>query len=605
MENIEIAETLLELADLLEIRGDNPFRIRAYRNAARTLKGLSRPVRQMVAEGEDLTELQGVGEDLAAHIRELVEDGKLTLLEEVALEVPRELAVLTRLDGLGPKKARKLWESLGVVHLDDLEEALVKGRVEGLEGFGAKSVQKIRRSIEGYRERQGRFLRADAEKYVEPLLEHLRQDPAILRLQVAGSYRRGKETVGDIDILTLLEGEDAGDGAPDPQVAARVMERFTGFEGVERVERAGDTRGSVVLRSGLPVDLRILPRRVYGAGLHYFTGSKEHNVAIRQLALRQDLRVSEYGVFRLEAGDAEDAEDGEPAAGEPANGEPLEAETEEQVFQAVGLPFIPPELREDRGEIQAARDETLPDLVDADAIRGDLHMHSTWSDGRASILEMAEACRDRGYAYMAITDHSQAVRVAGGLGPDALRRQWEEVEEVREQVEGLHVLRGCEVDILRDGSLDLPDDVLEELDIVLVAVHSVMSLEAREMTDRILTALEHPAVDILVHPTGRLLNRREPYALDMEAVLEKALERDVAVELNANPVRLDLNDVHLKRAKELGLRVSVATDAHRVAELDHISAGLQQARRGWLEPGDLLNALPLDRLQAWLQRRAG
>lgn len=597
MENIEIAETLVELADLLEIRGDNPFRVRAYRNAARTIRGLTRSLRQMVAEDEDLTELPGVGKDMAAHIRELVEERKLDLLEEVALEVPRELAVLTRLDGVGPRKARKLWETLGVVGIDDLEEALVKGRVEGLEGFGAKSVQKIRRSIQAYRERQGRFLRTDAEKYVEPLLEHLRADPRIRRLEVAGSYRRKKETVGDIDVLALLDAPEVDGSSPDPEVAARVMERFTTFEGVERVEMAGETRGSVVLRSGLPVDLRILPRRSYGAGLHYFTGSKEHNVAVRQLGVRRNLKISEYGVFRLENGADAEGSEGE------AVGEALEAETEEQVFASVGLPFIPPELREDRGEVQAAGEGALPELVERSAVRGDLHMHSTWSDGRASIQEMAEACRERGYEYMALTDHSQAVRVAGGLTADDLRRQREEVEEAREAVEGIHILWGCEVDILRDGSLDLPDDVLEELDLVLVAVHSHMGLEAQEMTDRVLTALEHPEVDVLVHPTGRILNRRDPYAVDVEAVLQKARERDVAVELNANPLRLDLNDLHLKRAKELGLRISVATDAHRVGELDHMEPGIHQARRGWLEAGDVLNALPLDRLLRWLRRR--
>jgi DNA polymerase (family X) len=593
MENIEVARRLEELADLLEIQGANPFRIRAYRNAIRTISGLTRPLPEMVKAGEDLTELPGIGKDISSHIVELLETGDLELLEEVAREVPRELATLTRIDGVGPKKARKLWKELDVTSVEELETAAKSSRVQELEGFGARSVEKMLRAIADFRKHQERFLRTEAVQYLRPLLVHMEELPGLKRMEVAGSYRRGKETVGDIDLLVLTEDEPG-----------EVMEHFTSFAEVERVEMSGDTRGSVRLRSGLPVDLRILTPENYGAALHYFTGSKEHNVEIRKRARRMGLRVSEYGVFRAREdkaeGSSEEQEDGEADSGERVAGA-----TEEEVFEAVGLPWIPPVLRENQGEIQAAEEGRLPDLVEVEDIRGDLHMHSTWSDGRDSIRDMVEACRERGYEYLAVTDHSQAVTVARGLTPKRLREQWDEIERVRDEVEGIHVFRGCEVDILKDGSLDLPDDVLEELDVVLVAVHSHFGLDQATMTKRVLRALAHPLVDILVHPTGRLLNRREPFALDVEAVLEAAGEHLVAVELNANPRRLDLDDRHLFRARELGVSVSVGTDAHRTGHLAHMETGLEQARRGWLEPENVVNCSALGRFREWLARRSG
>ncbi len=610
MENIEIAEHLTELADLLEIQGANPFRIRAYRNAVRTLRGLTQPVSQLVADGEDLTELPGIGDDLSGHIRELLDTGGLELLEELAREVPRELAMLTRLEGVGPKKVKKLWERLGVTTLDELEEVAHAGKVEALEGFGKKSVEKMLRSAEEFRKRRGRFLRASAVQYLRPLLEHMEQAPGLERLEVAGSYRRGKDTVGDIDLLAVV-GE-----APEP-----VMEHFTGFSRVERVVMSGSTRGSVVLASGLPVDLRIVPETYYGAAIHYFTGSKEHNVEVRKEARRRGLRISEYGVFRMEAGNGVSAggeedrgrSDG-PSAGPSSEGEPhpdpergerIAGATEEELFESVELPWIPPVLREGRGEIEAAREGRLPRLVELEDIRGDLHMHSTWSDGRESIRRMAEACRDRGYEYLAITDHSQAVTVAGGLTPERVLEQAEEVRALREELEGIHLFHGCEVDVLKDGSLDLPDEVLNELDLVLIAVHSHFHLDRVAQTERVIRGLSHPKADILVHPTGRLLTRRDPYALDVEAVLEAAAEHDVAVELNANPLRLDLHDRHLFRARELRVTVSLATDAHRLGELGYIEGGLTQAQRGWLEADDVLNTRPLGEVKRWLNRKKG
>lgn len=584
LENIEIAQVLTEVADLLEIEGANPFRVRAYRNVVRTVEGLTRPLARMVEAGEDLTELPGIGSEMAHHITELVTTGRLGLLEEIYSRVPPTLAELTKLDGLGPKRTRKLWEQLGVTTVDELEAALDAGRVETLEGFGQKTAERIRQSIADYRKHVGRFRLADADQFVRPLLEYMRGAPGIEEMEVAGSYRRRRETVGDIDLLVVCE---------DP---LPVMRHFTSYPRVARVDRSGETRGTVILQSGLQVDLRILPRRSYGAALHYFTGSKEHNIAVRKLGVQRGLRISEYGVFRVPP-DAREEDLG------PEEGERVGGEREEDVFRAVGMAWVPPELRENRGEVEAALAARLPKLVTLRDIRGDLQMHSTWSDGKNTIEEMARACFEMGYEYMALTDHSRAVTVAGGLGPEDLEAQWEEIEAVRERVPGIAIFKSMEVDIRKDGSLDLPDRYLERLDLVLVSVHSYMDLDKAAMTERIIRAIAHPEVDILAHPTGRLINRREPYEVDMEAVLQAAAEHDVAVELNANPERLDLNDVHVFRARELGVKIAISTDAHSVDNLRFMAYGVDQARRGWLEKGDVLNALSLAQFRRWLARK--
>jgi DNA polymerase (family 10) len=587
VENIEIADVLEELGDLLEISGSNPFRIRAYRNAVRTVRTLTQPLSAMVEAGEDLTALPAIGKDLSAHIVELVETGALTRLAEISAEVPRSLVQLVKLDGVGPKKAKKLWESLGVTTVDELEVALKSGRVEDLEGFGKTSVTKILTSIEDFRRYSGRFLLSKVDELIEPLLSHMRDAPGMERVEIAGSYRRRTETIGDVDLLVQAE-------LPAPAV----MEHFTAFGSVERVVLEGDTRGAVVLRSGLEVDLRIIPRRSFGAALHYFTGSKEHNIAVRQIAQRQGLRVNEWGVFRLPEGmDPEEVgkEESERIAGA----------TEESMFEAVGMAWMSPVLRENRGEVEAARDDSLPDLVTLEDIQGDLHMHSTWSDGKASIEEMALACKDRGYRYLAMSDHSPALAMVGGITPERAVEQWEEIGRIQEGLDGITIFKSLEVDVLRDGSLDMSDEVLETLDLVVVSVHSLMDLDRVVMTDRVITAMRHPQVDILAHPTGRLLARREPFQIEMEEVLQAALDLDVAVEINANPNRLDLNDVHAHRAKELGVRVCINTDAHSVQRLDHMSYGVDQARRAWLTKGDVLNTMTLKQFRAWLNRREG
>ena len=585
MENLDVSRVLTTLADLLEIQGANPFRIRAYRNAVNTVNSLSRPLAAMVEAGEDLTKLPGVGKTVAHHIIEFLETGRITRLEEVSAEIPVTLVELVRLDGVGPKKAKKLFEQLGVKTVDDLAEQLDAGTVRELDGFGRKSAEKIKRSIEDHRKHSGRFQIHEVEKLIAGVLEHMAHAPGVDKIELAGSLRRRKETIGDVDILARHE----GDGTP-------VVDHFVGFDGAARVLGAGPTKGSIVLHSGLQVDLRVIPGRSFGAALQYFSGSKEHNVAVRTLAVRKGLRVNEWGVFRLPG-------DVDPATVGKEDGERLAGDTEEGVYEVLGMSWVPPALRENRGEVEAAVADSLPELVSLEDIRGDLQMHSTWSDGKVSLEEMTRACRDLGYEYLAVTDHSQAMAMVQGLTPERAREQWEEVEEVRRRVTGIDLLRSAEVDILKDGSLDMPDEILDGLDLVVISVHSFMDQDKTTMTERVLKAMMHPTVDILAHPTGRLINRREPYALDVESILEAASELGVAVELNANPNRLDFSDVHVHRAKELGVPVVISTDAHAPAALQNMRFGVDQARRGWLEAADVLNTRSAKEFSKWVARR--
>ena len=585
MENLDVARTLTELADLLEIQGASPFRIRAYRNAVNTINSLSQPLKDMVAAGEDLTELPGVGKSVAKYIGEFLTSGSISRLEEVSAEFPRSLVQLMRLDGVGPKKARKLFEELDVRTVDDLAAELEAGRVQTLDGFGVKSAAKIIDAIEDHKKHTGRFQIRETERLIAGLLEHMQSAPGVARIKLAGSLRRRKETIGDVDILAELE----GDGTP-------VVDHFVSFSGAQRVVGAGSTKGSIVLHSGLQVDLRVIPSRSFGAALQYFSGSKEHNVAVRSRAVRQGLRVNEWGVFRVP-----ETEDDEPIGKE--DGERLAGDTEQSVYEVLGMSWVPPELRENRGEVEAACEDELPELVSLEDIRGDLQMHSTWSDGKASVEEMARSCLERGYEYFALTDHSQAMAMVQGLTPERAREQWAEIEQVQEVVPGIRILKSVEVDILKDGSLDMPDDVLEQLDVLVISVHSFMDQNKKTMTDRVLRAMQHPSADILAHPTGRIINRREPFELDVEAVLEAAADLSLAVELNANPNRLDFSDVHVHRAKELAVPVVISTDAHSPRGLADMRFGVDQARRGWLEASDVLNTRSVEEMMGWLGRR--
>ena len=579
MENLEIAKVLSQMADLLEIQDANPFRVRAYRNAARVVDGHAKPMRTLVEEESDLTELPGIGKEMARHIHELIETGRLSALDELAEKIPRSLIDVIELPGVGPKKAKKLWKELGVETVDELEQKAEAGEVAALDGFGDKSQKKILTGIEQFRKHRSRFKLVEADLLVAPLLEYLRESPEVESLEVAGSYRRRVETVGDIDLLAI-----ASDGEA-------VMERFTTSPKVTQVQMSGGTRGRVSLQSGLEVDLRILTEPSYGAALVYFTGSKEHNIKLRKRAIERGLRLSEYGVFREDGDDEEESGEKDPWAGEQVAGR-----TEDDVYAALGLPWIAPELREDRGEVEAAAAGVLPVLVELADMKGDLQMHSTWSDGKNSIEEMVAACAALGYEYMALTDHSKALAMTGGLDAARIREQWKEIEEVQDRHPEIRILRSQEVDILADGTLDQDDDVLEELDVVVVSVHSRFDLPAAEQTARILAALEHPQVDILAHPTGRLINRRPPFELQLDEVLHCARENGVVVELNAHPERLDLKDTHLMLAREMGLKVAISTDAHRIRDLDLMHYGVEQARRAWLSKADVVNTLPLKEL---------
>jgi len=578
VDNPEIARTLEEVADILEIQNANPFRIRAYRNAVRTVETVTVPLRRWVEEGRTLTDLPGIGKEMANHIQEMVETGTLGFRDELLAEVPRSLIELMRLPGLGPKKARKVFDELRIGSVDELEAAAKEGRIAALPGFGAKSQEKILAGIADYRQQGSRFLLNEAERSVEPLLAYLRETPEIERLEVAGSYRRRKETIGDIDLLAIAS-------RPVP-----VMERFRGYAQVDKILMAGETRSTVVLGSGLQVDLRVVPAECYGAALVYFTGSKEHNVKLRRRAVERGLRISEYGVFRVH-------EEGSEAEGECIGGG-----EEAEVYAAVGLAWIPPELREDHGEIELAAAGRLPHLIRVEDLRGDLHMHSTWSDGRNSIEEMVAACAARGYEYMVISDHSKSLAMTGGLDAYRLREQWKEIDEVRARHPEIRVLRSMEVDILGDGSLDLEDEMLAGLDLVLVSLHSRLDLPLVPQTERVLKALEHPEVNVFCHPTARLINRRKPAELDLEVILRRAAELGVALELNCSPNRLDLKDTHLMLAKELGCKIVIDTDSHRTRELDLMRYGVEQARRAGLGPGDVLNTRSFEDFSAAIQR---
>ena len=582
MDNVEIAHVLNEYAALLEIQGESPFRIRAYHHAARTLEGLSQPVVQLLREQANLTELPGIGDRIAAHIQEIVNTGTLAAFEQTQKEVPRSLTDLLKLETLGPQKVKQLYKQLGVTSVAELQKALAAGSVEQLAGFGPKTVARLQRAITEATGHAHRLKLADADRLVEPLLAYLRHAPGIGQVEVAGSLRRRQETIGDIDILVT------------GNRLQPTMDHFLSYPDIQRAERAGTTRGTIILRSGLHVDLRIVPKRSYGAALHYFIGSKAHNVAVRTLGIGRGLRINEYGVFRVAK---ERKADGKKAADKRIGGA-----TEAEVFHAVGMDWVPPELREDHGEIQAAQHGTVPDLITARDIHGNLHMHSTWTDGANTIEEMVQACQELGYEYCAITDHSQSTRVAGGLTATALKKQWQEIEKVRQRVKGITLLRGMEVDILPDGSLDLPDEILQELDIVLVSIHSHMQMPASQMTQRVLKALAHPAVDIFAHPTARLINKRPPIAVDLEAVFQAAKEHDVALEVNAQPDRLDLSDVHVQHARELGVKLIINSDAHSVEGLRLMRYGVDQARRGWLEKTQVVNTLPWPQFHQWLQR---
>lgn len=558
--NSDIADAFEKVADLLEIRDANRFRIRAYREAARTVSSLSGDVVDLLDQGEDLTQYAGIGDDLAAKIEEIAQSGSLSMLEKLERDVPGELTRIMELPGLGPKRTAALYRKLEVSSLEALEDAAREGHIAELEGFGEKTQNKILREVEQIRERGGereRWQWIRAEERAQPLVEYLRGADCADQVVVAGSFRRREETVGDLDILATCD---------DPEA---MMDAVADYEDVVEVVSQGKTRTSVVLRGDLQVDLRVVDPEAYGAALHYFTGSKAHNIAVRKRGQQRDLKINEYGVFR----------DDERVGGA----------TEQEVFAAVELDYVEPELRQDRGEIEAAERGELPDCIDDEALRGDLHMHTTATDGRNSLEKMAEAAREMGHEYIAITDHSQNVSMANGLDEDRLYEQIDAIDRLNDELDDLRVLKSIEVDILADGSLDLSDEALQRLDLTVCSVHYDTDLSKQKMTERILRAMDNQHFNILGHPTGRLIQRRRPYEIDMERVLHGAAERGCVVEINAQPRRLDLHDMHARLAREMGVKIAISTDSHSTNELRNLRLGVAQARRGWLEADDVVN----------------
>ena len=569
--NSDIAEILNQTADLLEIKGDNPFRIRAYRNAARTIESLSQSAAELISEDGDLSKYSGIGKDLAGKIREIVETGDFKLFKDLKKEIPLELSSLMRVSGLGAKRIAALYKELNITSLNKLKKAVDSGKVAGLEGFGGKTEQNIREEIKRLeKEETARTKLIVAEEIAQPLVDYLKKAKGIKDIAIAGSFRRRKETVKDLDILVTCKR------------GSNIMDHFTKYEDVRKVISKGKTKSSVLLRSDFQVDVRVVPQVSYGAAMVYFTGSKEHNIAIRKIGVKKKLKINEYGVFK--------------------GHKRLAGKTETEVYKKINLPYIDPEIRENRGEVEAAKKDKLPDLITLDDIQGDLHTHSNYTDGRNTIEQMAKAAKEMGYRYIAMTDHSQHVTVAGGLKPKDLRKQFEEIDKINEKLKNFTILKGCEVDILEDGELDLPDDVLKELDVRICSVHYKFNLSKKKQTERVIRAMDNPWFNILGHPTGRLINERQPYEIDIEKVIKAAKEKGCLLELNAHPDRLDLSDIHCKMAKESGVKIVISTDAHQTDHLQYMKFGIGQARRGWLEAGDVANTKSLTQLKKLLKR---
>ncbi|MBS0208267.1 MAG: DNA polymerase/3'-5' exonuclease PolX [Planctomycetes bacterium] len=569
--NSEIADAFDELASLLEFTGANPFRVRAYRNAARTLRDLTEQISSVANDPErKLTDIEGIGDDLAAKIQGLLTTGELPLLTEMRSKVPASAMALLRIPGVGPKKAASLVKELNISTLDELREACQQHRVQHLKGFGKKTEELILLGLELAGEANKRWYWIEADGFVRELKHHLQGAPGLERLEAAGSYRRGKETVGDVDLLAIANEPNA------------VMDRLAGFPSVADIIGRGDTKLSLRLKSGLQVDLRVVPAESFGAALLYFTGSRDHNIELRARAKGLGLKINEYGVFRGEKS--------------------IAGQSEEQIYAALDLPLFPPELREARREFEWAAEGKLPKLIVVDDLLGDLHMHTTATDGQATLEEMVDAAEARGLKYIAITDHSKRVTMAHGLDAERLRAEWRAIDKLNKSRRKIQVLKGVEVDILEKGGLDLDDDVLSEADWVVASVHYGQNQPREQITARIVDALKTPHVSAIAHPTGRIISRRKPYELDFDAVLQAASDYGKLLELNSNPARLDLDDIHCAMAKEHGIPIVISTDAHDTESLALVRCGVMQARRAGLAKADVANTRPWEQIQKLIGR---
>lgn len=572
MSNNNIAKILKEIADYLEM-DEVQFKPQAYRKAARAVASLDKKVESLYQEEgiKGLKEISGIGEGIAKKIEELVKTGKLDYYEEIKKKAPVNLSELTAIEGVGPKTVKTLYDALGIKSVEDLEKAGREGKIRGVEGFGKKSEEDILQGIEFLKGTRDRFILGFVMAQVEEIKDKLKKLEKVGQIEIAGSYRRKKETIGDIDILITSN-------APK-----KVMGFFVNLEDVVHCYNHGQTKSSVRLANGMDCDLRVVNKKSFGSALQYFTGSKDHNIAVRKIAQEQGYKLNEYGVFK--------------------NDKQIAGKTEKEVYKALGFPYIEPELRTNSGEIKAAQKGKLPKIIGYEDIKGDLQMHSTWSDGSNSISEMAKAAKGLGHKYIAITDHSQSLRVAGGLSPKDFKKQWAEIEKVNKEIKNFRILKGAEVDILEDGSLDLPDKTLKKLDIAFGAIHSKFKLPQSQQTKRLIKAMENPYIDIIAHPTGRVIQRRKAYALDMDKIFKKACKTGTILEINSYPNRLDIKDVLAREALRQKVKLTINTDSHHVNHLRYMSLGIAQARRGWATKKDVLNTLPVEQFLRALPKR--
>lgn len=574
MKNSQVAKVFQDIADLLELKGENVFKTRAYQKAARAIEHYPRELEAMIEEGEDLESIPGVGEAIAKKTAEMVTTGKLAYYENLKAEFPQGITNLLDIPGIGPKTANKLSNELGVSSVDELERALNDGRVANLFRLGEKTAENILHQIQALRRKDQRIPIGEALPIVEEVIAALGRIPGVKNLAPAGSLRRFQETVGDIDLM------GTADKSKD------VIDAFVALPLVRQVLAQGSTKASLIVSGGLQVDLRMVEHDSFGSLLQYFTGSRQHNVSLRERWRKRGLKLSEYGITVVATDKLE------------------KFATEEDFYDRLGMQYIPPEIREAQGEIEKAEQGTIPKLIDLRDIKGDLHTHTRWSDGHDSIEDLAQAAQDMGYQYIAITEHSAGRGIAHGLGVERLRQQIFEIKALNQRLGGIHVLTGTEVDIRADGSLDLPHEILTELDIVIAAVHSAMNQSEEKMTQRVVKAIENPDVDVIAHPTCRLIGDREPVAIDLEAVFRAAATHNKIMEINAMPERLDLRDTHAFRARELGVKLAVGTDAHSATHLGLMRFGIGVARRAWCEPHHIINTLPLERLLAVLNRKS-
>lgn len=564
MKNQEIAKIFNEIADLLEIKGENPFRIRAYRRAAQNIEGMPKSVEDI--SKDELLKIPGIGQDLAGKIEEYLKTEKMQVHKELKHEIPEGLLTLLSVPGLGPKTSKLLYEKLKVKGIDDLERLASEHKLAGLPGIKEKTEENILKGIEMLKRGKERRPLGRVLPIANDILEHLKKKSPVAKIDLAGSLRRWKDTIKDIDILAASD---------NPKEVMRV---FVHLPHVKEVLMHGPTKSSVIIHEDLQVDLRVVEKESYGAALAYFTGSKAHNIRLREMAMKKGLKINEYGIFR--------EKDNKKVGGEK----------EEDVYRILGLPYIPPELREDQGEIEAALEGRLPEIITLEDIKGDLHVHSKWSDGSHTFEQLVDAARDYGYSYIAITDHSKGLGIAHGLTGERLLEQKKEIDAINKKLKGFRIIHGVEVDIRSDGSLDISDDVLKDLDIVVASIHSGFKQQKKQLTYRLVAAMKNPYVSIIAHPTGRLIGQRDAYDVDMDEILKVAKKTGTAIEINAYPLRLDINDTYAKRAKEMGIPIVIATDTHVTNQYDYMRYGVSIARRGWLEKDDVLNTLEADKL---------